>query len=248
MITAVLLPKYLARRTGRVVGTEVAPDVWFAAELVERRTTMNQMTGYGLPALGYAYDALEPIYSRETLELHHDKHHAAYVKGANQALADLAEARDNSHYHVINQLQKDLAFNLSGHILHSVFWLNMSPQGGGEPEGALATAIEAAFGDSRRLREQLTKAATSIQGCGWGALCYEPVGRKLIVEQIHDHQGNLGNAALPLLVLDMWEHAYYLQYRNDKQKWAKQFWDLVNWRDVGARFDSVASLDLRLVA
>jgi Fe-Mn family superoxide dismutase len=216
--------------------------------ILSRSNTMMDLKAYTLPELGYDYAALEPIYSREMLELHHDKHHAAYVKGANRAVENLAEARDTSDYGIINQLQKDLAFNLSGHILHSLFWRNMSPKGGGEPKGLLASVIKGSFGGDGALREQLSRAATSIQGSGWAALCYEPLGRKLIVEQIYDHQGNLGNAAVPLLVLDMWEHAYYLQYKNDKQRWVKRFWDLVDWQDVGARFESVSPLDLRLAA
>ena len=203
---------------------------------------------YELPQLPYGYDALEPIYSREMLELHHDKHHATYVEGANEALAGLAELKGNGDYGAINQLQKDLAFNLSGHVLHSLFWRNMSPDGGGSPEGRLAEAVRDAFGSVDALRTQLTQAATAVQGSGWGALCYEPAGQRLIVEQIYDHQGNIVNGSAPLLVLDMWEHAYYLQYKNEKAKWAKAFWDLVDWSDVAARFDSVKPMDLRLVA
>jgi superoxide dismutase, Fe-Mn family len=204
---------------------------------------------YTLLELGYAYNALEPIYSSELLELHHDKHHAAYIEGANNALANLVEVRANGRYLSINQLQKDLAFNLSGHVLHSIFWRNMSPDGRtGDPKGALAAAIKEAFGGADALREQVSRAATSIQGSGWAALCYEPLAQRLIVEQIYDHQGNLGNGSVPLLVLDMWEHAYYLQYRNEKAKWVQQFWDLVNWADVGRRFEGARPLNLRLVA
>ena len=209
---------------------------------------MQKGKEYELPKLAYGYDSLEPVYASELLELHHDKHHAAYVKGVNKALADLAEARDKHDYAIINQMQKDLAFNLSGHVLHSIFWCNMSPQGGGGPDGRLAKAIDEAFGGTDAFREQMSQAATGIQGSGWGALCYEPLSQRLIVEQIYDHQSNLGNASVPLLVLDMWEHAYYLQYRNEKAKWVKSFWDLVNWQDVARRLDSVAPLDLRLAA
>lgn len=203
---------------------------------------------YELPKLAYGYDSLEPVYSSELLELHHDKHHAGYVKGLNKALDDLARARNKHEYAIINQMQKDLAFNLSGHVLHSIFWCNMSPQGGGNPEGRLSKEIDEAFGGADALREQVSQAAVGIQGSGWAALCYEPLGQRLIVEQIYDHQSNLGNASVPLLVLDMWEHAYYLQYRNEKAKWVKSFWDLVSWPDVARRLDSVAPLDLRLAA
>jgi len=204
---------------------------------------------YTLPKLDYAYDALEPLYSAEMLALHHDKHHAAYVEGANRALTNLTELRDHGGYAGINQLQKDLAFNVSGHILHSIFWRNMSPtNGGGEPQGALALAINEGSGSSDALRTQISHAATGIQGSGWAALCYEPMSQRLIVEQIYDHQGNLGNGSVPILVLDMWEHAYYLQYRNGKANWVTVFWALVDWHDVAKRFAGVRTIDLRLVA
>ena len=203
---------------------------------------------YTLPELRYATSALEPALSGEILELHHGKHHAAYVKGVNKAQADLAEARSSKAYGALNQLQKDLAFHLSGHVLHSLFWLNMSPEGGGNPSGRLASAIDAAFGDTDALRAQLSQAATGIQGSGWAALCFEPVSRSLIVEQIYDHQGNLGNGSVPLLVLDMWEHAFYLQYRNEKAKWVAAFWDIVDWEDVGQRLVKAEALDLGLAS
>lgn len=209
---------------------------------------MDSPSKYKLPDLDYATDALEPFCLQEILELHHGAHHAAYVKGANKALTGLADARSNADYGALNQLQKDLAFNLSGHILHSMFWQNMSPKGGGDPDGPLGEAIRAGFGNVDALREQFEQAATGIQGSGWAALCFEPLSESLIVEQIHDHQGNLGNATIPLLVLDMWEHAYYLQYRNDKKRWARSFWDLVDWSDVSGRLAAVESVDLRLVA
>jgi Fe-Mn family superoxide dismutase len=203
---------------------------------------------YTLPELSYATSALEPALSGEILELHHGKHHAAYVKGINKAQADLAEARSGKAYGALNQLQKDLAFHLSGHVLHSLFWQNMSPEGGGNPSGRLASAIDAAFGDADALRAQMSQAATGVQGSGWAALCFEPVSRSLIVEQIYDHQGNLGNGSVPLLVLDMWEHAFYLQYRNEKAKWVAAFWDIVNWEDVGQRLIKAEALDLGLAS
>jgi len=209
---------------------------------------VTQVKEYELPVLPYGYGSLEPAYSQELLELHHDKHHASYVKGANKALSDLMQARKDSDYAVINQIQKDLAFNLSGHVLHSIFWCNMSPDGGGDPQGDLAQAIDDSFGDIDMLREHLGQGASALQGSGWSALCYEPVSQRLIVEQIYDHQNNLGNGCVPLLVLDMWEHAYYLQYRNDKQQWIKSFWEVVDWSDVERRLAKVTPLRLGLVA
>jgi Fe-Mn family superoxide dismutase len=202
------------------------------------------MAVYTLPDLPYDYAALEPHYSARVLELHHDKHHAAYVKGANDTLGKLDEARANDDYGSINQLQKNLAFHLSGHVLHSMFWENLSPDGGGKPGGDLDAAIIEGFGSFDGFRAQLTEAALAVQGSGWGALTWEPLGQRLIVEQVYDHQSNVGQGAPPLLVLDMWEHAYYLQYQNVKADWVEAFWNIVNWPDVAARFERARALRL----
>jgi len=204
------------------------------------------MVKYTLPELPYDYSALEPHYSAKLLALHHDKHHAGYVTGANTTLEKLGEARAGGDFAAINQLQKSLAFHLSGHVLHSLLWKNLSPRGGGEPDGELAAAVNEFFGSFTGLERQLTEAAMNIQGSGWGALGWEPLGRRLVVEQVYDHQGNIGNGTVPLLVLDMWEHAYYLQHENVKEDWVKAFWKLVDWSDVAKRFSSVRTLDLAL--
>lgn len=204
------------------------------------------MKTYQLPDLPYDYDALEPHYSAEVLKLHHDKHHAAYVTGANETLEKLAAAREAGDFAAINQLQKSLAFHLSGHVLHSLLWKNLSPHGGGRPDGALGAAIQESFGSFDGMKKQLSSAALGIQGSGWGTLAWEPLGKVLVVEQVYDHQGNVGNGTIPLLVLDMWEHAYYLQYRNVKQDWVEAFWNIVGWEDVAERFAAVRGLDLRL--
>ena len=204
------------------------------------------MPRYTLPELPYGYSALEPHYSGQLLELHHKKHHAAYVTGANKTLEKLAEARSRDDFAAINQLTKSLAFNVSGHVLHSLLWKNLTPKGGGEPEGELAAAIKEYFGSFDGMKETLTEAAQNIQGSGWGALAWEPLGKQLVVEQVYDHQGNIGNGTVPLLVLDMWEHAYYLQYKNVKADWVKAYWQLVNWPDVANRLRAVRSLDLAL--
>jgi Fe-Mn family superoxide dismutase len=204
------------------------------------------MSNYALPELSYKYDALEPHLSAEILELHHQKHHAAYVKGANDTLAKLAEARKSGEFGHINQLEKSLAFHISGHVLHSMLWKNMSPSGGGTPSGSLSKAIDRFFGSFDAFKAQLTSAASAVQGSGWGALSWEPLGQRLVIEQVYDHQGNIGNGALPILVIDMWEHAYYLQYQNRKNEWLEGFWDLVDWNDAAARFDKVRRTDIGL--
>lgn len=201
---------------------------------------------YTLPPLPYAPDALEPHLSREILELHHDAHHAAYVKGANDTLEKLADARQSGKFDYIGQLEKSLAFNVAGHVLHSLLWRNLSPDAGGEASGTLAKAIDKDFGSFRGFKDQLSAAAASIQGSGWGALSWEPLGQRLIVEQVFDHQGNTGNSSVPILVIDMWEHAYYLQYRQKKAQWIEAFWNLVNWRDADQRFARVSKVELGL--
>ena len=194
------------------------------------------MADYTLPDLPYDYGALEPHYSGQILELHHDKHHATYVAGANTTLEKLAEARAKEEYGAIVGLEKTLAFNVSGHVLHSVFWKNLSPDGGDKPAGELAAAIDEHFGSFDGFRAQLTQATTTVQGSGWGVLAWEPLGRRLLVEQVYDHQANLGNGSIPLLVFDAWEHAYYLQYKNVRADFVAALWNLVHWDDVAARF------------
>jgi Fe-Mn family superoxide dismutase len=198
------------------------------------------MTKYVLPDLSYDYGALEPNISGRIMELHHDKHHLAYVNGANAALDALAEARDKNDLTMVNKFQKDLAFNLAGHVNHAVFWKNMSPEGGDKPTGELAAAIDEFFGSFDAFRAHFTASALGIQGSGWSILVWDILGQKLIIEQLYDHQGNLAVGSIPLLMLDMWEHAFYLDYQNVKPEYVKAFWNIVNWADVQARFTAAS--------
>jgi Fe-Mn family superoxide dismutase len=200
---------------------------------------------YTLPDLDYDYSALEPYYSGEMLELHHDKHHAAYVSGVNGALEQLEAARSADDFEAITGLEKKLAFNLSGHVLHTLFWKNLSPEGGDKPVGELAQAIDEFFGSFNRFQRQLSEATTTVQGSGWGALAWEPLGQRLYVAQIYDHQDNIGQSSGPLLVLDAWEHAYYLQYKNKRADYVQAIWNVVNWTDVAARFGRARGLKLQ---
>lgn len=192
---------------------------------------------YTLPDLPYDYGALEPAMSGEILELHHDKHHATYVKGANDTTEKIAEARDKGDLSGIVGLEKTLAFNVSGHVLHSIFWENLSPDGGDKPDGALGTAIDEHFGSFDKFRAQLTAATQTTQGSGWGVLAWEPIGQRLLVTQVYDHHGNVAAGMTPLLAFDAWEHAYYLQYKNVKPDYIEKLWDIVNWNDVSARLE-----------
>jgi Fe-Mn family superoxide dismutase len=166
------------------------------------------------------------------------------VKGANETIAKLDEARRGQRFDTIGQLEKNLAFHVSGHVLHSLLWKNMTPQGGGTPSGEIGAAVDRYFGSFDGFRGQMTAAAAAVQGSGWAALCWEPLGRRLVVAQVHDHQSNLANGSIPLLVVDMWEHAYYLQYQNRKNEWLKAFWELVDWNDVGERFAKTRNIDI----
>ncbi len=192
---------------------------------------------FTLPDLPYDYAALEPHISAQIMQLHHDKHHNTYVTGANTALEKMEEARANGDAAGAAKLSKDLQFNLGGHINHSIFWKNLSPEGGDKPEGELAAAIDNFFGSFDAFRDQFTAVATTIQGSGWAILAYEPIAGNLVIEQMYDQQNGVPVATIPLLQLDMWEHAFYLDYQNVKADYVKAFWNIVNWADVAERFE-----------
>jgi superoxide dismutase, Fe-Mn family len=196
------------------------------------------MADYELPDLPYDYGALEPHITGQIMELHHAKHHQAYVSGANTALEQVAEAREKDGLWAVNLYEKNLAFNLAGHVNHSVFWPNMSPDGGDRPTGDLAAAIEEFFGSFDGFQAHFTASALNLQGSGWSILAWDMLGQRLIIEQLYDHQGNLAPSTVPLLLLDMWEHAYYLQYRNTKAEYVKAWWNVANWADVMRRFEA----------
>jgi len=199
------------------------------------------MPTYTLPDLDYDYGALEPSIDARIMQLHHDKHHAAYVEGANRTLDDLAEARARGDVARTAPLERALAFHVSGHVLHSLFWKNMAPKAGDRPSGALAQAIDRDLGGFDAFRRSLTAAASTIMGSGWGALVWEPVAKRLVTAQIYDHQGNSLVGSVPLLVLDAWEHAYYLQYQNRKADFFEAVWSVWNWKDVEARFETAVA-------
>ncbi len=201
---------------------------------------------YTLPELRYDYGALEPHISGRVMELHHDKHHRAYVEGANEAFEKLMTAREKEEFASIAALEQTLAFNLSGHVLHSLYWQNLAPEGGGLPEEDLADAIIRDFGSFLHFKKQMIHAASTTMGSGWAALVWDPVGARLATMQIHDHQSSTVQAAVPLMVLDAWEHAYYAQYYDDKGSYFEAIWNLWNWRDVAMRLARTRGLDLNL--
>jgi len=209
---------------------------------VAERGYVPDMDVYTLPDLTYDPAALEPHLSAEIVALHHDKHHAAYVKGANTALEQLAAARDAQQWSALPGLERTLAFNLGGHVLHSIYWTNLSPDGGGEPEHDLSAAIAESFGSFATFRSVLTQSTIAVQGSGWGALSWDAVGRRLFVQQIGTHHENHVPGAVPLLAIDAWEHAYYLQYKNARADYVEAIWNVIAWDDVASRFAAARSL------
>lgn len=193
------------------------------------------MAEYTLPDLSYDYGDLEPHISAKVMELHHSKHHATYIKVANETLEKLADARDKGDLGSINQLEKNLAFNLGGHVNHSAFWTNMSPEGGGEPTGEIGAAIDEHFGSFEKFKAHFTAVATTVQGSGWAILAWDSIGARLVIVQLFDQQGNIPMGLTPIVLLDCWEHAYYLDYLNVRPDYIKAWWNIVNWADAEAR-------------
>lgn len=198
---------------------------------------------YTLPPLPYAYNALEPHISEQIMKLHHDKHHNAYVTGANAALEKLEKARAGQAQIDIRGVLRDLSFNVDGHKMHSLFWPNMAPPGkggGGTPGGRLADKINQDFGSFDKLKQQFGDAAKAVEGSGWALIAYDNEVDSLLIAQIEKHN-YMQLAELPiLLVLDVWEHAFYLQYLNDKAKYVDAWWNVVNWGDVAKRYEKIS--------
>lgn len=193
---------------------------------------------YVLPPLPYAYDALEPYIDAETMRLHHDKHHAAYVAGANTALDRLREiGQGKGDAALTTHWVRQLAFHGSGHALHSIFWKNMTPKPKAAPEGGLARAIDESFGSYQSFLKVFKAACIGVEGSGWGVLAYEPMSRKLVVLGLEKHQNLTVSGCVPLLVCDVWEHAYYLKHQNNRAAYVDSFLKVVNWDDVERRYE-----------
>ena len=196
------------------------------------------MALYELPDLDYDYGDLEPHISGEINELHHSKHHQTYVNGANTTMDKLEAAREANDFANIVGLETTLAFNLAGHANHIVWWKVLSPNGGDKPTGELAAAIDDSFGSFDKFKAQFTAVCTTIQGNGWGALSWDPVGKKLITQQLRDHHNNMALPTVPILLVDVWEHAFYLQYKNVKPDYIAALWNVFNWEEIGKRFEN----------
>ena len=192
---------------------------------------MEMTKSFVLPKLPYDYNALAPYISEQQLMLHHDKHHLAYVNGANAIFDKLDKARKENTDLDMKSTLKELSFHVGGHLLHSIFWENLAPagKGGGKPGGAIADMIDKEFGSFERFKMEFTKAATSVEGSGWVALAVQECVARPLIMQIEKHNVNVYPSFQVLMVLDVWEHAYYLDYKNDRAKFVEAFWNLVNW-------------------
>ena len=193
---------------------------------------------YAVSPLSFTYDALEPVIDEKTVDLHYNFHHKAYAAAANRAEEGLAKARDTNDFALVKFYEKELAFQLSGHILHTIYWSNLAGKGI-EPQGDLAKSINADFGSYQKLKGQLVAATTAVEASGWGLLGYHPVIRKLMVLQVENHQKLTAWGIVPLLVLDVWEHAYYLKYQNRRPEYVGNLFNIINWNGVAERLDAV---------
>jgi len=194
---------------------------------------------YQLPELPYAYEALEPHYDEATVRLHHDAHHKAYVDGLNNAETKLAEAREKSDFSLIKHWERELAFHGSGHILHTLSWQNMCPGGKTLGTGKLQDQINKDFASYENFRKQFSAAAIAVEGSGWALLVWNPAFNKLEILSVEKHQDLTQWGSVPLLTVDVWEHAYYLKYQNKRAAWVEAWWNLVNWEDVENRFKAI---------
>lgn len=192
-----------------------------------------------LPELPYGYKDLEPNISEKQLTIHHKKHHAGYVKKANAILEALRKARKENSDIDMKSTLKSLSFNVGGHVLHSLFWRNLSPSGGGEPQDELKSAIIGEFGSFERFKKEFSEASASVEGSGWAALMASKKTKRLLIAQIEKHNVNFYPNFEILMVLDVWEHAFYIDYQNEKAKFINAFWQLVNWKEVDKRFKEI---------
>ena len=199
---------------------------------------------FELPELPYEKDALEPYMGEQTLELHHGKHHQGYVDGLNAAEEKAAEARETGEYSNIRAISDAQAFNYSGHLFHTIFWTCMSPDGGGEPDGPLAEQIDRDFGGFEAFKAHFIAASNAVQASGWGVLAWQPMGEKLVILQAEKHQNLSEWGAQPIMVLDVWEHAYYLDYQNRRPEFTEGFFDVINWEAIAARFRRITQPDV----
>jgi superoxide dismutase, Fe-Mn family len=208
----------------------------------DERVQSVPIGGHKLPPLPYAYNALEPVIAEEIMRLHHSKHHQSYVDGLNKAEKEMKKAREQSDFSLIKHWEREAAFHGSGHYLHTIFWNIMHPDGGGEPRGQLSRAINQTFGSFAAFKKHFSEAAKNVEAVGWAILVWAPRAQRLEILTAEKHQNLTQWDVIPLLVLDVWEHAYYLQYKNERAKYVENWWGVVNWRAVEQRFNKARTI------
>ena len=228
-----------------VEGSLLAGGLAFAAargaQAQSRTRYLDQLTDssgkYAVAPLPYAYDALEPSIDARTVELHYNNHHKPAVAAANRAEEELAKARESGQFGVVKHYEKELAYQLSSHILHTIYWTNLGGKGG-EPRGDLAKALDAEFGSYARFKAQLAAVSAAVEASGWGLLGYHPATRKLMILQCENHQKQTAWGIVPLLLVDVFEHAYYLKYQNRRADYIGNLFNVINWDNVAERYAS----------
>jgi superoxide dismutase, Fe-Mn family len=213
-----------------------------AGHNVDDRTQVVPIGGHRLPPLPYPYNALEPVISEEIMRLHHDKHHRGYVEGLNKAELEMQKARISGDFSLIKHWEREAAFHGSGHYLHTIFWNIMNQHGEGNPSGELSRAINSTFGSFENFKRQFSEAAKNVEAVGWAILVWAPRAHRLEILTAEKHQNLTQWDIIPLLVLDVWEHAYYLQYKNERAKYVDNWWKIVNWREVEKRFNKAKTI------
>jgi superoxide dismutase, Fe-Mn family len=199
---------------------------------------------YQLPPLPYAYSDLEPFIDEQTMQLHHDIHFASYMQGLNDALKNIALARQNQDFSQLNTFENSLAFNGGGYILHTLFFSNMAPAGKAEPSVWLKDTLAQHFGDINSFKSQFSAVALGVQGSGWAILGYQPLGQKYLILQVEKHQNATQWNIIPILALDVWEHAYYLKYQNKRKDYIQNWWNIVHWNNVEERMRAASFIQV----
>jgi superoxide dismutase, Fe-Mn family len=194
-----------------------------------------------LPPLPYPEDALEPVIDKETVKLHYEKHFAGYVAGLNAALGKLEKARTSDNFESIKAISRDLAFNGSGVVLHWIYFSTIGPKAGGPAVGSVAEMIKRDFGSFEIFWKQFAAASRDVEASGWGVLAWEPFSKRLVVLQAEKHQNLTSWGVMPLMVCDVWEHAYYLKYQNRRAEYVENFAKIINWQKVEERFKQFCS-------
>ncbi|GFN31133.1 Fe-Mn family superoxide dismutase [Paenibacillus xylaniclasticus] len=242
-----------APASGTLTGSDAAADAHstiagtppaeFTADTDERAPTAQvPIGGHRLPPLPYAYNALEPYIDEMTMRIHHDKHHQSYVDGLNKAERELQQARLSGNFDLIKHWERELAFNGAGHYLHTLFWPSMAPHAGGHPTGSLAAQIRNDFGSFEAFKKQFSEAANKVEGGGWAILVWSPRARRLEILTAEKHQNLSQWDVVPILPLDVWEHAYYLKYQNKRPDYVQNWWNVVNWPYANQRFEQARKL------